>query len=244
SPAICRAWPGPVRMPRSDFLDTMLGVELAGDHGELRPGATVAHLAYYLARHLGCDPVIFIGQDLGFTDGQYYAAGAAVHNVWAAELNPLRSLEMFEHERIVRARRMLRRATDTLGRPVWTDEQMEAYRLQFERDFAADAQRGLRVVDATEGGVRKAGAQVMALAEAIESFDTGPLELAPLPEVAGRDDLPGQAAERAREIARQTRDLAEASRQTLSHLEKMPKQRDQRRLNHLIEQARKAGETA
>lgn len=244
SPAICRAWPGPVRMPRSDFLDAMLGVALAGDHGELRPGATVAHLAYYLARHLGCDPVIFIGQDLGFTDGQYYAAGAAIHNVWAAELNPLRSLEMFEHERIVRARRMLRRATDTLGRPVWTDEQMEAYRLQFERDFAADAQRGLQIIDATEGGVRKAGAQVMTLAEAIESLGAGPLDLPPLPEVAGRDDLPRQAAERARVIAKQTRDLAEASRQTLSHLEKMPQQRDQRRLNHLIEQARKAGEKA
>src|SRR5690606_17778274 len=88
SPAITRAWPVAVRMPRSGFLDELLGLELAGDHGELRPGATVAHLAYYLARHLGCDPVIFIGQDLGFTDGQYYASGAAIHNVWAGELNP------------------------------------------------------------------------------------------------------------------------------------------------------------
>ena len=40
-------------------------------------GATVAHLAYYLAEFLGCDPIIFIGQDLGFGDGLCYAPGPA-----------------------------------------------------------------------------------------------------------------------------------------------------------------------
>src|SRR5690606_8964302 len=105
-----------------------------------------------------------------------------------------RTLEMFEHERIVRARRMLRRATDSLGRPVWTDEQMEAYRLQFERDFAADVRRGLRVIDATEGGVHKAHAQTMSLAEALEAFGAGALDLPPAPEIRGGGELRAPAA--------------------------------------------------
>ena len=37
------------------------------DKARLPSGATVAHLAYYLAEHLGCDPIIFVGQDLGFS---------------------------------------------------------------------------------------------------------------------------------------------------------------------------------
>jgi len=64
--------------------------------GQLPAGATVAHLAYYLGRYLGCDPVVLVGQDLGFTDGQYYAAGAAIHDVWAPELNEFNTLETME----------------------------------------------------------------------------------------------------------------------------------------------------
>ncbi|MFG0283070.1 MAG: 6-hydroxymethylpterin diphosphokinase MptE-like protein [Phycisphaerales bacterium JB039] len=242
--AIPEAWPGALRMARSSFLDELLGVELAGDHGELRPGATVAHLAYYLARHLGCDPVILIGQDLGFTDGQYYASGAAIHNVWSSELSPLRTLEMCEHERIVRARQMLRPATDTLGRPVWTDEQMETYRLQFERDFAADAERGLRVIDATEGGVRKAHTEIMTLAEAIQATGAGPLDLPPAAAAAPDPQLRHRAAARCARIAADTRTVAQLSNRTLDLLRQMLGEADRRRLNDLIEQARAAGAEA
>lgn len=166
-PAILKAYPGLVRCPEEKILDTVLGPALARPMGELKPGATVAHLAYYLARHLGCDPVILVGQDLGFTDGQYYYAGAAIHQVWSAELSEVNTLEMMEWQRIVRSRSMLHKATDFLGRPVYTDEQMTTYLAQFERDFMHDAEAGLTVIDATEGGVAKRHTKVMTLAEAI-----------------------------------------------------------------------------
>lgn len=184
NPAIAEAWPGVVRCVREDLLEELLGGSCGPDHAPLKAGATVAHLCYYLARHLGCDPVALIGQDLGFTDGQYYAPGAAIHEVWAPELNGFRSLETFEWERIVRARTQLRRVADVLGRPMYTDEQMASYLNQFEVDFRRDREAGRRVIDATEGGVAKAGTEVMSLAAVLAGCaGDGPLRL---PEARGR----------------------------------------------------------
>ncbi len=173
NPAIAEAFPGEVRFVASELLDTLLGAELAGKADErdrVHPGATVAHLAYELARHMGADPVMLIGQDLGFTDGQYYAGGAAIHETWGPELNPFRTLEMMEWERIARMRTTLIRTTDVLGRPIYTDEQMHSYLVQFEEHFARDAARGLTTIDATEGGVAKRGTSTMALGEALVQY--------------------------------------------------------------------------
>lgn len=240
NPAILDAFPGVIRPAAERVLDAVLGPELAPPRGELRPGATVAHLAYYLARHLGCDPVILIGQDLGFTDGQYYAAGAAIHRVWGGEVNPFRSLEMLEWERIVRGRGTLRRATDHLGRGIYTDEQMATYLLQFERDFLADKEAGLRVIDATEGGVAKRHTEIMPMERALSAFGQSPL-----PErfwAALRPPPPADpAALRARAAERLGRVRADCDR--LAHLtarsrelvgEMIEHQADQRRVNRLI----------
>src|SRR5690606_27993706 len=172
------------------------------DRGAIRSGATVAHLAHYLARHLGCDPVALIGQDLGFTDGQYYAAGAAIHEVWACELNEFVSLELLEWHRIVRSRGILHRVQDVLGRPIYTDEQMATYLAQFERDFLADTSAGLRVIDATEGGVRKAHTTLMTLAAFLREFATAPLPALPTPDRPTLDQATAaeRAAARLREV--------------------------------------------
>ena len=71
----------------------------------LKAGATVAHLSFYLAEFLGCDPIILIGQDLGFVDGLYYKPGTAIHETWGVELGRFNTLETKEWERIVRSRR-------------------------------------------------------------------------------------------------------------------------------------------
>jgi hypothetical protein len=175
NPAILDAFPGVIRCAAEESIDNLLGEDLARHMGSLTPGATVAHLAYYLARHLGCEPVILIGQDLGFTDGQYYAAGASIHRVWSPELSEFHTIEMLEWQRIVRARNMLRKVQDTLGREMYTDEQMHTYLVQFERDFFADTQRGLSIIDATEGGVAKRHTTTMTLEEALTQTDRGPL---------------------------------------------------------------------
>lgn len=155
----------------NEFACRCLGDDL-GRRAGLRAGSTVAHLAFYLAEFLGCDPIVLIGQDLGFSGGVYYAPGVAIHDLWRPELGRFGSLEMKEWERITRARSILHLTQDIHGRPIYTDDQMFTYLQQFERDFAACA---ARVIDATEGGVRKTGTRIMPLAEALEHHAARPI---------------------------------------------------------------------
>ena len=175
---ILDSFPGDIRCPGDQSLDLLLGVppDMNGEspRGTIGKGATVAHLAYYFARYLGCNPVALIGQDLAFTDGQYYAPNAAIHRVWGPELGEFRTLEMFEWERIARMRRTLHAATDHLGRPVYSDEQMQTYLTQFEREFLRDQEQGLTTIDATEGGIRKRGTDIRTLAECLEAWKNAP----------------------------------------------------------------------
>lgn len=182
NPAVLDAFPGDIRLVTDEVLEQVFGPTRTPDDA-LTPGATVAHLAYYLARHLGCDPAILIGQDLGFTDGQYYASGAAIHDVWAPELNAFRTIEMFEWERIARGKTKLIERTDHLGRPIYTDQQMATYLAQFEREFSADVDAGRTIIDATEGGVAKRGTTASTLAEALKQHaaaDRSPIEPPPV----------------------------------------------------------------
>ncbi len=153
------------------FAHQCLGEDLAR-RTPMEAGATVMHLAFYLAQWLGCDPIIFIGQDLAFGGHCYYAPGVAMHRAWYPELGRFGTLEMKEWERIARSRTILRKVQDIHGREVYTDDQMFTYLEQFERDFAKAA---CRIIDATEGGARKAGAEIMTLAEAAGRFCTQPL---------------------------------------------------------------------
>lgn len=240
NPAILDAFPGAIRMVEAEYLSRVLGEELAPRHGRLQPGATVAHLAYYLARHLGCDPVVLIGQDLAFTDGQYYAAGAAIHDVWAPELNPFNTLEMMEWQRIVRMRGHLHERRDHLDRRVYTDDQMATYLAQFERDFAADAERGLRTIDATEGGVRKEETEIATLEETLADLACRNAPTIPHFPAAERQRDEAhliRVRERIRSLQRDARFISEQSRRTEKLLLEMPDLLGQpNRVNKLIDE--------
>jgi len=162
------AYRGPVSLIGNDFARQLLGDALGFRPG-LKAGATVAHLAFYLAVYMGCDPVVFVGQDLGYSNHVYYVPGVPFHDIWRPDLNRFCTIEMKEWERIARHRRLLMKVRDIHGHDIYTDEQLFTYLQQFEGDFAALPGR---VIDATEGGVRKAHTQVMPLAEVIERHAT------------------------------------------------------------------------
>jgi hypothetical protein len=157
---------GPLSLLGNDFAETLLA-EMKLNKARLPSGATVAHLAYYVAEHCGCDPIIFIGQDLGFSDGLCYAPGTSYEDVWKPELSRFCTIEMKQWEQIVRDRNILRRTVDHQGRPTYTEERLFTYLQQFERDFAKSH---ARIIDATEGGVFKRGTTTMSFAQAIEQF--------------------------------------------------------------------------
>lgn len=165
------AYRGPVSLLGNDFARLLLGDTL-GAHGCLKAGATVAHLAFYLALYMGCAPVILVGQDLGYDSNVYYTPGTSMHDMWRPEINRFSTMEMKEWERIVRGRKILMRVKDIHGRDIYTDEQLFTYLQQFEGDFA---QVPGRVIDATEGGVRKSNTRLMTLAEAAAQYCREPI---------------------------------------------------------------------
>lgn len=158
----------------NEFAHRCLNDQLA-KRTPMEAGATVMHLAFYLAQWMGCDPIIFVGQDLAFTGHCYYAAGVPMHRTWQPELGRFLTLEVKEWERIVRQGSILRKVKDLADRDIYTDEQLFTYLMQFERDFARCA---ARVIDASEGGARKTGAAGMTLREAAERYCREPIPAA------------------------------------------------------------------
>jgi hypothetical protein len=171
SPAIFALNPGPLTMLGNEWADSLLR-ELKLNKTRLPAGATVAHLAYYWAEQLQCDPILFVGQDLGFSDGLYYSPGTSYDDVWAPEFGRFCTAEMKQWEMIVRERPILRKIPDHLGRPMYTEERLFGYLQQFEREFLRTE---TTIIDATEGGAAKRGTVVMTLAEAIEKYCQSPL---------------------------------------------------------------------
>lgn len=206
--------------------------ELRMSKDGLRAGATVAHLSFYLAEYLGCDPIIFLGQDLGFTDGLIYSAGTSYEDVWRPELGRFCSVEMKQWDQIVRERFLLRRIPDFQGQPMYTEERLFTYLQQFERDFA---QSDRTIIDATEGGAAKRGSTTMPFAQAIETYCSDPFSV-------DLTDHPGQSFTRGGDVAAslrkrraEAREVEQISAQTLPLLEEIRDHvEDQPRVNRAI----------
>jgi hypothetical protein len=232
--AILSMFPGRVSLIGNSFADSVLR-EMNIRKSELPGGATVAHLAYYLAEHLGCDPIIFVGQDLGFSDGLCYTPGTSYEDVWRPELSRFETVEMKQWEQIVRERFILRRIPDQQGQPMYTEERLFTYLQQFERDFL---QTTTRIIDATEGGAAKRGTTVMKLSEAAHQFCREPL-FSPF-----GDDHPGldwsrlnQSADCVRLRRDEAAKIEQIGYETLPLLEEIRDHlSDQRRVNRAIAQ--------
>lgn len=163
---VADSFPGRKRMLHSDLVDDLLR-DAAPRRGSLRAGSTVAHLSLYLAEHLGCDPIILVGQDLCFSDGLYYPPGMPIEQTWLPELDRFCTIEMKQWERVVRGRSILRHTRDVHGRETYTDDQLFTYAEQFQADFAVSRSR---IIHAGEAGMRLAHTKCISLAAAADTF--------------------------------------------------------------------------
>jgi len=230
-PAILDAFPGPKRVTWAKFLDFACK-PIPQPEAKIREGSTVAHLSFYLAQFLGCDPICFIGQDLGFSDGLYYFPGLAMHDVWAPELSPFNTLEMLEWQRIARHRGHLSKQTDVHGRSIYSDEQMMTYLKQFERDFATAEQT---IIDCTEGGMPKDHTARLPLQEALDQYARQPVGELPVPDTALDADRLAKATGLIERRIKELDELARTTRATVPLLRDMQKhQGDQRKMDQLF----------
>jgi len=148
------------------------------DVGTVMCWGSVATMAYDTARKLGCDPIIFIGQDLSYPGGKTYCEGTYFKD---------EDKKKNDIDEMKAAGKHLVEVTDIHGETVTTNRQMYAYHRWFVNQIANTRDR--TVVNATEGGILKEGVEIMTLAEAAEKFLTDKL---PIDEIiaAAREEKP------------------------------------------------------
>ena len=91
------------------------------------------------------------------------------------ELNRFHTIEQKEWERIVRNRPILQKVPGNEGGTLYADELLVTYLEQFQKDIAKVPSR---VINATEGGARIQGTEVMPLHDVAEQFCGHPIDSA------------------------------------------------------------------
>lgn len=119
-------------------------------------GFSVANVAAGLLAFWKCNPIVFVGQDLSYTDGRLHGAGSWDDN----------------KETAVVRNNILRK--DIYGNDIYTDAQFEGMREIFERIINACPE--IEFLNATEGGVPIKGARNRLLYEVLAEWETSALD--------------------------------------------------------------------
>lgn len=126
---------------------------LEEEKGSVIVGTSVANLCFQILKALGCDPIILIGQDLAYAaDGDTHVKG----NIFGSRNEDIGKKPVIELE-----------GND--GKPVKSEKAWEIMKYTFEEDIAF--YKGT-CINATEGGAKIRGAEVMPFKEAIEKYCT------------------------------------------------------------------------
>ncbi|MFH1738810.1 MAG: 6-hydroxymethylpterin diphosphokinase MptE-like protein [bacterium] len=133
-------------------------------------GAMTGHLAFNLAVYLGCDPIVLVGMDLAFSPvgGSTHTSAAALgrvvraHEGARATIGPISGLaEEMETELV--------ELPGIDGGTVYGPPIYQTYLKLMEQEIS---RHNRLVIDATEGGTRKARTQAMSLAQAIQVVES------------------------------------------------------------------------
>ena len=118
----------------------------------LESGGSVANNAFSLAEEMGFGTIILVGQDLAYPEGKVHASGAIYKDCPDNKIDENIDTKYFKVEA-------------NNGGTLLTEANMEMYRKWFEERIL---QQNVRVINATEGGAKIKGAEVMTLKEALE----------------------------------------------------------------------------
>ncbi|MGB5158676.1 MAG: 6-hydroxymethylpterin diphosphokinase MptE-like protein [Desulfobacterales bacterium] len=124
---------------------------LEEEKGTLNVGISVANLAFKILIELGCDPIILIGQDLAYAeDGDTHVKG----DIFGSRCEHIRNQPVIELE-------------GNNGKPVKSEKSWAIMKNTYEEDIAA--YKGT-CINATEGGAKIFGAEVMPFKDAIDKY--------------------------------------------------------------------------
>lgn len=122
--------------------------------GNVLIGPSVSNAAFDLARKFGGNPIVFVGQDLAYTDGRSHAEGTVY--------------EDFRHEDKGSLNEVI--VEDIYGNSVMTTRNWKTFLRWFEHEIKRTKDK--TIIDATEGGARIEGTEVMSLCQVKDQYCT------------------------------------------------------------------------
>lgn len=153
-PEILRKYKGPLVIGQiaSEF-SSLFEEKLSTEFGKLNTGPSVANLSLDFAYKMGCDPVIFIGQDLAYLDDRTHATGTTY------EKDRIKG-NSDEKEYIY--------VDGNYKDKVLTDRVLLSFKTWFENYIYGHQDR--KYINATEGGAFIKGTKIMSFKDTIEQY--------------------------------------------------------------------------
>jgi hypothetical protein len=140
-----------------------------GSKGNLGKSLSVAHTGLLLAKHLGCSPVVLLGQDLAFFKNRMHCSGAYYQNDFLELARRDITLNLLEKEKYKKYSSSLKETLDIFGQKINTTIALESYKHLFENELAKLSD----IINATEGGLPIDGAKAITLKETLVNHCEG-----------------------------------------------------------------------
>ncbi len=137
--------------------------DLLGNKGTLRAWGSVATMALDFALLLGCNPIIFIGQDLAHTDGRIYCSNLYFDEEWFADTTDPVAWQAQLKE--LRSGRRTVGVEDIFGRPIASTDKLLSYWNWMIKVFRDHPE--VQFINATEGGILRDHVTIASLREAL-----------------------------------------------------------------------------
>lgn len=118
------------------------------NHKLVQTGGSVATTALDVAINMGCNPIIFVGQDLAYTGGKTHS-----QDTFSKDMDRYKNL---------------REVKDVYGNTVYSPKNLYSYlrwiqnRIKLEKD--------IKFIDATEGGAKIEGTEILSLREVVGKY--------------------------------------------------------------------------
>lgn len=141
---------------------------LIGEKGVLNSaGGSVATVSMDLAKKMGCNPIILVGQDLSFSEAFSHAKETYQVKEQINNLNKFYTLEMAQRELLKNKAPLI--VKGNYQEKVVTNKLLHEYKKWIENEIK-DYKKSTEVINATEGGAYIEGTKVYTLQETIEKY--------------------------------------------------------------------------
>ena len=140
------------------------------DHSEkkgiLENVSSVAHSAFHLARYMGCEPIILVGQDLSFEGYRMHCTDSFYNQANQDHIGTDRTLNTLEYSKYRGYTPAITSALGIFDRNSKTTKAMQTYKYQLKKEINTNN----TILNATEGGVNIPGATNISLREALNKY--------------------------------------------------------------------------